>query len=132
CQVECVEIVTSAKRAVLSDFDGKPIGKANVVIRDASRGVHGACGNFGDVVTTVTTNSNGRFQLSSLNTGIYWITYIDSKDGESFLVRIDPAAKSKHPLELSVDQLNGLCYLIDVERNKAKTANGLPKPIERD
>jgi len=132
CQESCVEIVTSAKRAVLLDFDGNPIKNAIVIIRDALKGVHGSCGNFGDVAKTTSTDSKGRFDLSLLKRGSYWITYMDEKNGESFLVTIDPKVGSKHALDLSIDHLNGLCYLVDVERNRAKTKDGLPKPIERD
>ncbi len=132
CQETCVEIVTSSKRAVLLDFDGNPVGKASVVIRDALKGAHGRCGNFGEVAKTTSTDSKGRFDLSSLRPGSYWITYMDEKNGESFFVTIDPKVGSKHALDLSLDHLSGLCYLVDVERNRAKTKDGLPKPIDRD
>jgi len=134
CQVTCVELATSAKRAVLTDFEGHPLANAKVVIRDASAKAEGPkayCGRLGPIVMKLQADSKGVVDISKLKPGEYWLTYMDDKDGESFYLSIDPSVKSNKSLELSLNHLNGSCYVVDVERNVTKPSSG-SNPVEHN
>jgi hypothetical protein len=134
CQVTCVSLATTAKQALFEDRDGRPLSNAEVIIRDASKTAEGPecfCGRFGPMISHVWTDGRGRLDLSGLQPGQYWITYMNPQDGESFYVSIEKGKKPQSPLELQIDHFGGRCYLIDVERNETKPNTGWPKPLSQ-
>jgi hypothetical protein len=134
CQATCVMLATSAKHALLEDRDGNPLSNAEVIVRDASKNADGSecfCGRFGPMISHLWTDVRGRLDLRELRPGEYWITYMNQQDGESFYVSIEKGKKPRSPLELRIDQLDGRCYLIDVERNETKPNTGWPKPLSK-
>ncbi len=83
------------------------------------------------MISHVWTDGRGRLDLSGLQPGQYWITYMNPQDGESFYVSIEKGKKPQSPLELQIDHFGGRCYLIDVERNETKPNTGWPKPLSQ-
>jgi len=74
------------------------------------------------------TDVQGNFELNRLPPGEHWVTCVDSQDRGSFLIRLDQGRRSAGRLELQIDQLKGLCYLVDIERNATKPPTTWPKP----
>jgi hypothetical protein len=116
-------------------LDNLPIKNANLVVREAGLKAHGPVAfcntRFGHVVLKTKTNRKGYFDLQGLEVGQYWVTYMDPKDGESFLVRITSLEGGKR-FELGVNHwIGSLCGVPDVERNESKPP-GAFKPVDKD
>ena len=112
---------------ILEDSESKPLSNAQWIVGDAANGSKSICGKFGKVVMRLRTDVQGNFKLNRLPPGEYWVTYVDPQDGESFLIRLDKGRRSSGRLELQIDQLKGLRYLVDIERYATK-----PMVLARD
>jgi hypothetical protein len=119
-----------AKRIVLLDADGKPLKGVSIVVREAFGEtelgtVWGA--PIGKIVRRGITDQHGNFGLRGLDGKQFWLTYDDSKDGETFFfVRQDKVNKR---VRLNINRLNGRCYLFDIEHNRTKPP-GWHQPIQ--
>jgi hypothetical protein len=133
CQVSCVEYGFRTATAVLLSEEGQPLIRAHVLVRAASKdgtGPSAICGTKkGHVVAELTTDNLGQFELKGLREGQYWVTYLDDKDGESFLISIEGQEHVKR-LKLGLNSLSGRCYLVDIERNVSKPPGATP--VERE
>jgi hypothetical protein len=65
------------------------------------------------------TDGHGNFHLKGLHRGRYFITYMDPKEGESFLVELKGSDSSKQ-FRLTLFNEIGVCYVVDVERQGVK------------
>jgi hypothetical protein len=85
----------------------------------------------GDVVRRGRTDRAGYFSLAGLGGQRYWLTYDDLTNGESFFLAREQKAekRDKSPLELKLNNFNGVCYLFDLEHNMTKPA-GWHTPME--
>jgi hypothetical protein len=125
----------STTQGKLVDLDNLPIRGAELVVRDASEkssGPKAYCATRrGPVVMKIKTNSKGDFNLEGLKVGSYWVTYMDPKEGESFLVDIKSLRGGKR-FELGVNHWAiSRCFTVDIERNESKPP-GWVKPVELD
>lgn len=135
CQMRCDIYEVSSTRGILVDLDDLPIKGARLIVREASPKAHGPeaiCRTrFGHVVLKTKTNKKGYFDLQGLEVGLYWVTYMDPKEGESFLVQVT-SLEGDRRFELGVNHWSGsLCYAVDVERNETKPP-GATKPVDKD
>jgi hypothetical protein len=135
CVVACVEYQVSSTRGSLVDSEDHPMLNAEIIIRDASQkasGPEAPCNSRrGPVVKRIRTNEKGYFNLSGLQIGEYWVTYMDPKEGESFLINLTTRKGGKR-FKLGVDHWEGsLCYVVDVERNESKPP-GAVKPVQEN
>jgi len=122
CGERCRMFELSSTRGILLNADDKPILNAKLIIRDASPSANGPamyCARRGPVVLRTSTDGYGNFHLKGLHSGIYFITYMDPKEGESFLVELKGSNSSKR-FRLSLFDDNGVCYVVDVEREVVK------------
>ena len=130
CQMRCDIYEVSSTRGILVDLDNLPIKGARLIVREASPKAHGPeaiCRTrFGHVVLKTKTNKKGYFDLQGLEVGLYWVTYMDPKEGESFLVQVT-SLEGDRRFELGVNHWSGsLCYAVDVERNKRRSPLARP------
>ena len=138
CQMSCEIYGSSGTRGVLfdnGDDQGKqrPIPNAKLIVRDASpsaKGPQAFCGRKGPIVLTTSTDKHGNFNLKGIHPGTYYITYMDTKDGQSFLVQIGRSDAANKRLELSLFIPGGLCYAEDIERNVTIPDWGGIKPVK--
>jgi hypothetical protein len=121
-------------RIRLVTFEGLPVRHANIVVREAfgqtaRRTRWGS--PVGDIVRRGRTDRNGYFNLVGLRGQHYWLTYDDSKNGESFFLSREEEgeAMDREPLELKLNSFGGVCYLFDLEHNTTKPP-GWHTPIE--
>jgi hypothetical protein len=122
CGEICRMFELSSKSGVLLDADEKPIANAKLIVRDASTSVSGPkmyCARRGPIVLKTGTDRNGNFLLKGLRSGTYFITYMDPKQGESFLVELKGSDSSKR-FHLTLFNETGVCYVVDVERQAVK------------
>jgi hypothetical protein len=131
CQESCRIIAANPVWVQLRDADGKELRNANVLIRHADvdeQGPKTFCNaRKGRIAKRLRTNRQGKFDLRGLASGTYWITYLDKKNGESFLVTRVESLPARD-LKLSIRSLAGLCYLVDIERNET-IPPGWKKPV---
>jgi hypothetical protein len=124
----------STTRGALVDLDDRPIPNARLVIRDASLNASGpesCCGaRRGPVVKRIKTDKRGFFDLRGLKIGTYWVTYMDPKEGESFIVDVKELNKGER-FELGINHwIGSLCMTVDIERNATKPPGLLFNPSE--
>jgi hypothetical protein len=138
CQETCVWFEVSGTNFILQRFNpetraNSPVANAQMIVRDASpnaRGQDAICARRGDIVRRIQTDSDGNFDLKGIHAGRYWITYIHPEDGQSFLVSI-AGKQNKKRTELVTNNLNGACYVIDVEKNVTRPF-GWAIPVDLD
>jgi hypothetical protein len=124
CGERCRMFELSSTRGVLLTADEKPIPNARLIVRDASPSAKGPamyCARRGQVVLKTATDGHGNFQLKGLHSGIYFVTYMDPKEGESFLVKLN-SSNSPKQFRLTLFDNIGVCYVGDVEREVVKPA----------
>ena len=122
CGERCLLYELSSTRGVLLNADEKPIPNAKLIVRDASSSANGPamyCARRGPILLKTATDRQGNFQLKGLHDGTYFITYMDSKDGESFLVELKGSNSPKR-FHLNLFNDSGVCYVVDVEREVVK------------
>ena len=140
CQMMCIVYGTSGTRGVLtrrSDEDGasRRIANAKLVIRDASATANGPeafCGRKGPIMLTTSTDKHGNFRFKGLRKGKYYVTYMDPKDGHSFVVELGGSDTTNKRLELTLNESGGVCYVVDIERNVTIPDIWGVKPIKDD
>ena len=113
----------------------RPIPKAKLVVRDASPSAIGPdtfCARKGPTVLTTSTDRHGNFHLKGIRPGKYYVTYIDPKDGQSFLVEFGRSDDANKRLDLSLFRPGGVCYAEDIERNVTIPDWGGIKPVKDD
>lgn len=122
CGERCRMFELSSAHGVLLNVDDKPVANAKLIIRDASPSANGPkmyCARRGPIVLKTKTDGNGNFQLKGLRSGTYFITYMDAKEGESFLVKFK-RSNSRKQFHLTLFNEMGVCYVVDVERQVVK------------
>jgi hypothetical protein len=132
CQETLLEFQLSGDRVRLLNDEGQPMKHARVVVREAFGSARERTGwgtPVGKVVRRGKTDGDGYFSLKGLHGEHYWLTYDDSKNGESFF--LSPVHKANNqPLELKPNDFQGVCHLFDIEHNTTKPPSG-HGPIER-
>jgi hypothetical protein len=121
CQETCIVFEAKRLKGTLKDAEKNPISAAKLIVREARNGddVQVPCGKKGKIVATIQTGRNGKFDVGALPAGSYWITFMDSDNGESFLVEI--TRQGGKNLLLHVNRLSGRCYAVDIERMQTKS-----------
>jgi hypothetical protein len=140
CQNVCVIYGTAGTRGVLMEsgaqaWPPRPISNAKLVVRDASPtaiGPETKCGRKGPIVMTTSTDKHGNFRLKGIHPGKYYITYLNSNDGQSFLVEFGSPDATKKRLKLSLFNPGGACWAEDIERNVLIPDWGGIKPVKDD
>jgi hypothetical protein len=131
CQESCHWLALKPGQIKLMDSEGEPVRHARLIVRtaaaEARKGRRMFCGReIGEIILRRKTDANGHFNLKNLPEGFYWVSYDDAEAGESFLIELNKNSDSTPELELR--NLDGLCYLVDIEHDTTRPP-GRKSPI---